>query len=89
MARHRDEARTKAVPAGARALRGGEENEGRSTLQLKLAALARERDALQCELRRSEERVQQLEDAHAQARERIAWALDALQNLLAGQGLKL
>jgi septal ring factor EnvC (AmiA/AmiB activator) len=89
MARHRDEARTKAVPAGAPALRGGEQNEGSRSLQLKLAALARERDALQCELRRSEARVQQLEDIQAQVRERIAWTLDALQNLLATQGLKL
>jgi hypothetical protein len=89
MARHRDEARTKAVAAGARALRGGEQNEGIGPLQLKLAAVARERDALQCELRRSEERVQQLEDAQEQVRERIAWALDTLQNILAGQGVKL
>ena len=85
MARHRDKARTKAVPAGARALRGREEIEGSGTLQLKLEAMARERDALKCELQRCEARVQQLEDAQAQVRERIAWALDTLQNILAGR----
>jgi hypothetical protein len=85
MARHRDKARTKAVPAGARALRGTEQIEGSGTLQLELAAMARERDALKCELRRCEARVQQLEDAQAQVRERIAWALDTLQNILAGR----
>ena len=82
MARHRDKARTRAVPAGARALRGGEE-EGAGALQLKLTALARERDALRGELRRCEARVQQLEEAQAQVRERIAWALDTLNNILA------
>jgi hypothetical protein len=85
MARHRDKARTKAVPAGTRALRGREEIEGSGTLQLELAAMARERDALKCELQRCEARVQQLEDAQAQVRERIAWALDTLQNILAGR----
>jgi len=84
MARHRDKARTKAVPAGARALRGREEIEG-STLQLKLEAMVRERDALKCELQRCEARVQQLEEAQAQVRERIAWALDALQSILSGR----
>ena len=85
MARHRDKARTKAVPAGARALRGREGIESGGTLQLELAAMARERDALKCELQRCEARVQQLENAQAQVRERIAWALDALQNILAGR----
>jgi septal ring factor EnvC (AmiA/AmiB activator) len=84
MARHRDKARTKVVPAGARALRGGREREGEGgTLQLKLAALARERDALRDELKRCEARLQQLEGTQAEVRERIAWALDALQNILA------
>jgi hypothetical protein len=86
MARHRDKARTKVVPAGARALRGREEIDGSSTLQLKLEAMARERDSLKGELQRCEARVQQLEDAQAQVRERIAWALDALQNILASRG---
>jgi hypothetical protein len=81
MARHRDKARTKVVPAGARALRGGEEEEG-GALQLKLVAMARERDALKGELRRCEARVRQLEEAQAAARDRIAWALDALHNIL-------
>jgi hypothetical protein len=87
MARHGDKARTKAVPASARALGGeGERDEGAATLQVKLAAMARERDALRCELARCEARVAQLEVAQAKARERIAWALEALQNILAGRG---
>ena len=85
MARHRDKARTKTVPAGTRTLRGREEIEGSGTLQLRLEAMARERDALKCELQRCEARVQQLEHAQAQVRERIAWALDALQNILTGR----
>jgi hypothetical protein len=83
MARHRDKARTKAVPASTRALRGGGD-EGGDTLQLKLVAIARERDTLKDELRRAEARVRQLEQAQAEVRERIGWALDALQHILAG-----
>jgi hypothetical protein len=85
MARHRDKARTKAVPAGTRALRG-EEQDGPGALQLKLLALAREHDALKSELRRCEARVRQLEAVQTEVRERIGWALDALQNILAGSG---
>ena len=83
MARHRDKARTKAVPAGARVLRG--KAEGGATLQLRLAAVEGERDALRSELQRCEAHMRRMEDAHAKARERIAWALDSLQNILAGR----
>jgi hypothetical protein len=86
MARHRDKARTKTVPAGARVLRGKEETETSGTLQLRLAAVERERDALRGELKRFEARVRRLEDAQAKVRERIAWARDSLQNILAGRG---
>ena len=51
--------------------------------ELKLVALARERDALKGELKRCEARLRQLEEAQAEVRERIAWALDALRNILA------
>jgi len=83
MARHPDKARTKPVPAGARVLRGKEESEASTTLQLRLAAAERECDALRGELRRCEARMRRLEDVQAQARERVAWALNSLQEILA------
>jgi hypothetical protein len=82
MARHRDKARTKVVPAGQRALRGREEPEINTALQLRLAAAERECDTLRGELKRCEARMRQLEAAQAKVRERIAWALDSLQNIL-------
>jgi len=51
----------------------------------KLAALERERDALRLELERSEARVEALERAQAHVRDRLAWALDALQNIIQGK----
>jgi predicted RNase H-like nuclease (RuvC/YqgF family) len=52
----------------------------------KLAALERERDALRLELERSEARIEALEKAQAHVRDRIAWALDSLQNIIQGKG---
>jgi hypothetical protein len=52
----------------------------------RLAALERERDALKGELAHSRARVRQLEDCHAQVRDRITWALDSLHNILDGKG---
>jgi hypothetical protein len=52
----------------------------------KLAAVERERDALRLELERSEARLEALEKAHAHVRDRIAWALDSLQNIIQGKG---
>jgi hypothetical protein len=52
----------------------------------RLAALERERDALRLELERSEARVEALERAQAHVRDRLAWALDSLQNVLQGKG---
>ena len=52
----------------------------------KLAALERERDALRLELERSEARVEALEKAQAHVRDRLAWALDSLQNIIQGKG---
>ena len=51
-----------------------------------VAALERERDALRAELERSAARVRTLEKAQAQVRDRIAWALDTLHNLIEGKG---
>jgi hypothetical protein len=85
MARHRDKARTQTVPASARVLRGREERESSGALKLRLAALESERDALLSELKRCEARMRRLEDTQAKVRERIAWALDSLQNILSGR----
>jgi predicted RNase H-like nuclease (RuvC/YqgF family) len=52
----------------------------------KLTTLERERDALRLELERAEARVEALEKAQAHVRDRIAWALDSLQNILQGKG---
>jgi hypothetical protein len=51
----------------------------------RLAALERERDALRLELERSEARVEALEKAQAHVRDRLAWALDSLQNIIQGK----
>lgn len=55
-------------------------------LKERLAALERERDALLADLQRAEARVRSLEKVHAQVRDRIAWALDSLHNVLEGKG---
>jgi hypothetical protein len=52
----------------------------------RLATLERERDLLQQELERSRSRVRLLEETHAKVRDRIAWALDSLHNILEGKG---
>lgn len=48
----------------------------------RLAALERERDGLRVELERERVRAHKLEEANAAARDRVAWALDALNNIL-------
>lgn len=53
-----------------------------SVLKERLAAAERERDALRAALAREQARVHSLEDTNANARDRIAWALDSLQNIL-------
>ena len=56
------------------------------TLAARLAAAERERNALKEELERSRSRVRLLEESHAKVRDRIAWALDSLHNILEGKG---
>jgi len=51
-----------------------------------LAAVDRESDALLAALSLEQERRRRLEEAHAAARDRIAWALDSLQSLLEAKG---
>lgn len=56
------------------------------TLAERLAAVERERNALQEELERFRSRVRSLEETQAKVRDRIAWALDSLHNILEGKG---
>ena len=85
-------ARDKSAPGGARprqarALSGKAKGAAANgSLQERLAAAERERDALREELERFKARQRQLEDAQAQVRDRIAWALDSLHNILEGKG---
>jgi chromosome segregation ATPase len=55
-------------------------------MQARLAALERERDELKAELERFKARQQRLEETQAQVRDRLAWALDSLHNILEGKG---
>ena len=48
----------------------------------RVAAIERERDALRAELEREQARGRKLEEANAAARDRVAWALDTLNNIL-------
>lgn len=88
MARRRaTKASGKHESAAARALRvkakGGK---AVGTLAERLAAVERERNALQEELERYRSRVRSLEETQAKVRDRIAWALDSLHNILEGKG---
>jgi uncharacterized protein (DUF3084 family) len=81
--RHAAKASGKAAPVAARVPRA-KVKDGLviGTLSERLAAVERERNALKEELERTRSRVRQLEDANAQVRDRVAWALDSLQNIL-------
>ena len=85
-------ARSKSAPVGARPERSkaqrGKAKSAASNgrLQERLAAVERERDQLRDELEHFKARQQRLEEAQAQVRDRIAWALDSLHNILEGKG---
>lgn len=82
-----NKARSKAAPARAQSRRGKAKPEGKDrAAQQRLAALERERDALRAELDQAEERLRVMEKNHADVRDRIAWALDSLHNILQGKG---
>jgi len=88
MARRRaTNASGKSVSAPARAPRAKAKG-GRAggSLADRLAAVERERDSLKDELERSKSRLRLLEDTQSQVRDRIAWALDSLHNILEGKG---
>lgn len=57
-----------------------------SRLHERVLAAERERDALRDEVAALNARCRALEDGHAQVRDRIAWALDSLRNVLDGKG---
>ena len=88
MARRRaTKASGKTVSAAARAARvKAKDGAAVGTLAERLAAVERERNALKEELERSRSRVRLLEETHAKVRDRIAWALDSLHNILEGKG---
>ena len=70
---------------------GGQRNKGsasetESALRERLVAVERERDALLAALSLEQERLRRLEEVHAAARDRIAWALDSLQSILEAKG---
>jgi hypothetical protein len=84
-------ARSKSAPAAARPARvkapstkdaGGPAH----GLRERLEAVECERDQLKEELERFKMRQRRLEETQAQVRDRIAWALDSLHNILEGKG---
>ena len=57
-----------------------------SALRERLIVLERERDVLRAALEREQERTRKLEEVQAAARDRIAWALESLNNILDPKG---
>ena len=87
MARRRaTKASGKSASAAARPRVKAKDGSAVGTLAERLAAVERERNALKEELERSRTRVRLLEETHAKVRDRIAWALDSLHNILEGKG---
>jgi predicted nucleic acid-binding Zn-ribbon protein len=79
-------ARSKAAPARAQSRGSKAKTDGRDRTAQRLTALERERDALRAELDKAQERLRQLEKSQTDVRDRIAWALDSLHNILQGKG---
>lgn len=81
--RHAGKASLRAVSARDRVGRGkAKAATPESALKERVTALERERDALRAALEREQARARKLEEMQALARDRIAWALDSLQNIL-------
>lgn len=69
--------------ARARAGRGKLKTAASETaIRERVSALERERDGLRAALEREQERVRKLEEVQAAARDRVAWALETLHNIL-------
>jgi hypothetical protein len=86
MARRRAaKARKKPISATARPPHGSAKVPTQPTaLKERLAAAERERDNLRADVDRLQARLTSMEKAHAQVRDRIAWALDSLHKILGG-----
>lgn len=85
--RRAQKARTKSAPIRAAAPRGkAKPADADGALKTRLSTVERERDALRADLQRAEARLRSLEKAQEQVRDRIAWALDSLHNILDGKG---
>ena len=83
--RHAGKINSRAAAVRSRAERGKPKSTAtlsESALKERLAALERERDTLQEALQREQERARKLEEVQAAARDRIAWALETLHNIL-------
>jgi hypothetical protein len=86
--RRAQKARRKIAPARDSAQRGKAKaaDTAGDPVKARLSALERERDALRADLQRAEARLLSMEKAQADVRDRIAWALDSLHNILDGKG---
>jgi hypothetical protein len=86
--RHAGKASPTIAPARERGRRGKVKTAAapEAALKERLSTLERERDALRVALEREQARVRKLEELNATARDRIAWALDSLQNILGVKG---
>ena len=98
MARGRAEKARRGTAPGTEAVRRGTSKVGsaegklveaksvETNLRERLAVVEQERDALLLGLHRAQARILSLEKTQTQVRDRIAWALDSLQNVLEGKG---
>lgn len=83
--RHAGKTNPRAAPAHRR-VRPEKAAAPEGALRERLAALERERDGLRDALEHEQARSRKLEEVHSATRDRIAWALDTLQNILGGKG---
>ena len=82
--RHAGKTNPRAAPAHRRA-RPEKSGAPEGTLRERLSALERERDTLRDALEHEQARNRKLEQAQSAARDRVAWALDTLHNILGGK----
>ena len=86
-ARRAQKARRKTAPARDNAQRGKTRaGEADGNPKSRLSALEKERDQLKADLQKAEARLRSMEKTQAEVRDRIAWALDSLHNILDGKG---
>jgi hypothetical protein len=97
MARGRSEKARRGTAPGTEPVRGGtgkvragdakllDAKSVEAVLRERLAVVERERDALLSDLNRAQARIMSLEKTQTQVRDRIAWALESLHNVLEGK----